>query len=35
MKNGVELIAALRYKLRMFRVTIDGPTNMFFDNEAV
>ena len=25
MKNSVELIEALRYKLRMFGVTIDGP----------
>ena len=35
MKNMVELIAALRYKLRMFGVTIDGLTDMFCDNEAV
>ena len=35
MKNAVELIAALCYKLRMFRLPIDGPTNMFCDNEAV
>ena len=26
---------ALRYKLRMFGVPIDGPTNVFCDNEAV
>ena len=25
----------LRYKLRMFGVPIDGPTNVFCDNEAV
>ena len=31
----VELIAALQYKLRMFGVPIDGPTDMFCDNEAV
>ena len=35
MKNAVELIEALRYKLRMFGVPIDGPTNVFCDNEAV
>ena len=35
MKNTVELIAALRYKLRMFGVPIDGSTYMFCDNEAV
>jgi hypothetical protein len=35
MKNAVELIAALRYKLRMFGVPVEGPTNMFCDNEAV
>ena len=32
MKNAVELIAALRYKLRMFGVPIDGTTDMFCDN---
>ena len=35
MKNAIELIESLRYKLRMFEVPIDGPTNIFFDNEAV
>jgi hypothetical protein len=35
MKNAVELIASLRYKLRMFGVPIDGATDMFCDNEAV
>ena len=35
MKNVVELSNVLRYKLRIFGVTIDGPTDMFFDNEAV
>jgi Reverse transcriptase (RNA-dependent DNA polymerase) len=35
MKNAVELIEAMRYKLRMFGVPIDGPTNIFCDNEAV
>ncbi len=35
MKNAVEMIEALRYKLRMFGVPIDGPTNVFCDNGAV
>ena len=35
MKISVELIAALRYKLRMFGVPIDGSTDIFCDNEAV
>ena len=35
MKNAVELVMALRYKLRMFGVPVDGPTGMFCDNEAV
>jgi hypothetical protein len=34
-KNAVELIEALRYKLRMFGVPIEGATNVFCDNEAV
>ena len=35
MRIAVELIEALRYKLRMFGVPIAGPTNVFCDNEAV
>ena len=35
LKNSVELITALRYKLRMFGVPIYGSTGMFCDNEAV
>ena len=35
MKNAVELIEALRYNICMFGVPIDGPTNIFCDNEAV
>ena len=31
----VELILGLRYKLRMFGIPIDGPCNVFCDNEAV
>ena len=35
MKTSFEMIEALRYKLRMFGVPIDGPANIFCDNEAV
>ena len=35
MKNIVETIEALRYKLRMFGVTINGSTNSFCDNGEV
>ena len=35
MKNAIELIEAMRYKLRMFGVPIEGATNVFCDNEAV
>jgi Reverse transcriptase (RNA-dependent DNA polymerase) len=35
LKNAIELIEGLRYKLRMFGVTIDGPADIFCDNEAV
>ena len=30
-----ELIVSLRYKLRMFGVPIEGPTNVFCDNRGV
>ena len=35
MRIAVELIESLRYKLRMFGVPIDGPANVYCDNEAV
>ena len=35
LNNAVELVTALRYKLRMSGVPIDSPTDMFCDNEAV
>ena len=35
MKTAVEQIESLQYKLRMFGVPIEGPTNVFCDNEAV
>jgi hypothetical protein len=35
MRVGLELIEALRYKLRMFGVPIDGPASVFCDNGSV
>ena len=35
LKAAVETIQALRYKLRMFGVPLDGPSQVFCDNEAV
>ena len=35
MKNAIKMIESLRYKLRMFGVPIEGPTNIFCDNGAV
>ena len=35
MKTAVEMIESLRYKLRMFGVPVEGPTNVYCDNEAV
>ena len=35
MKNVVKIIEALRYQLRIFRVPIDGSTNIFCENGAV
>jgi hypothetical protein len=35
MKNAIELIDALGYKLRMFGVPINGTTNTFCDNKAL
>ena len=35
LKNAVELIEGLRYKLRMFGIPIDGPANLYCDNKAV
>ena len=34
LKNGVELVKALRYKLRMFGAPIEGATNIYCGNEA-
>ena len=35
LKVSVELLEAMRYKLRMFGIPIDGPANVYCDNEAV
>ena len=35
LKTATEMIIALRYKLRMFGIPIDGPANTMCDNEAV
>ena len=35
MRTAVEHIEPLRYKLHMFGIPIEGPTNVFCDNEAV
>ena len=35
MKNAIELIEGLRYKLRMFGIPIEGPADIYCDNEAV
>jgi hypothetical protein len=35
MKTAVEHIEAFRYKLRMMGIPVEGPTNVFCDNEAV
>ena len=35
MRQAVELVQALRFKLRMFRIPLDGPASMYCDNEAV
>ena len=35
MRIAIEMIEGLRYKLRMMRVPIEGPCNVFRDNNAV
>ena len=35
MRSCIEEVRALRYKLRMFGVPIDGPTHIFCDNKSV
>ena len=35
MKTAVEQVEALRYKLRMMGIPIEGPANVYCDNESV
>ena len=35
LRVATEMIESLWYKLRMFGIPIDGPANVFCDNEAV
>ena len=35
MNTAVEMIEGLRYKLRMFGIPVEGPANIYCDNEAV
>ena len=35
MRIAIELIEGLHYKIRMMGVPIDGPCQMFYDNNAV
>ena len=35
MRQAIDLVKSLRYKLRMFGIPIDGPTDIFCDNESV
>ena len=35
LKIGIEMIEGLRYKLRMFGVPLEGPANVFCDNNSV
>jgi hypothetical protein len=35
MRQAIDLVKSLRYKLRMFGIRIDGATDIFCDNESV
>jgi hypothetical protein len=35
LQQAIDLIKSLRYKLRMFGIPTEGPTDMFCDNESV
>jgi hypothetical protein len=35
MRQAIELIKSLRYKLRMFGIRTEGPTDVYCDNESV
>jgi hypothetical protein len=35
MRQAIELVKSLRYKLRMFGIPVQGPADVFCDNESV
>jgi hypothetical protein len=35
MRQAIDLVKSLRYKLRMFGIPVEGPTDVFCDNESV
>ena len=35
MKQAVEMIEGLRYKIQMMGIEISGPANLFCDNQSV
>ena len=35
MRQAIDLVRGLRYKLRMFGIPIEGPSDVFCDNESV
>ena len=35
MRQAIDLVKSLGYKLRMFGIPIDGPADVFCDNESV
>ena len=35
LQTAKDMLVALRYKLRMFGVPIDGPANVFFNNNDI
>jgi hypothetical protein len=35
MRQAIELVKSLQYKLRMFGIPVDGPADEFCDNELV
>ena len=35
MRTGIDKVQALRYKLYMMGVTMDGPADVFYDNQLV
>jgi hypothetical protein len=35
MRQAIDLVKGLRYKLRMFGIPIEGPMDVFCDNESV